>query len=282
MTEFHNILNFFVESLAGLYSRNEIQSLCFQVMQHLCNCSKASLFASDGIVLTEDQQTRLDSFIQRLQNHEPVQYVIGSCDFFDIKLHVDKRVLIPRPETEELVEWILNDNPNTKGSLFDICTGSGCIAITIKRYKPGFAVSALDLSAEAIFLAKENAETNNCEINFITDNILQLSKPIEEKFDIIVSNPPYVMEKEKMEMKANVLEYEPSMALFVPNDDPLRFYQAIGEFGLAHLNSGGKLYFEINETQGENTVNMLKNLGYKFITLKKDFFGKDRMVRAGI
>ncbi|HQJ90075.1 MAG TPA: peptide chain release factor N(5)-glutamine methyltransferase, partial [Paludibacteraceae bacterium] len=125
MTEFHNILNFFVESLAGLYSRNEIQSLCFQVMQHLCNCSKASLFASDGIVLTEDQKTRLDSFIQRLQNHEPVQYVIGNCDFFDIKLHVDKRVLIPRPETEELVEWILNDNPNTKGSLFDICTGSG-------------------------------------------------------------------------------------------------------------------------------------------------------------
>ncbi|MCB9017925.1 MAG: peptide chain release factor N(5)-glutamine methyltransferase [Paludibacteraceae bacterium] len=278
----HNILNHFIESLSGIYSRNEIQCICSQVMQHLCNCNKAALFATNGIVLTDGQKEKLDFFIKRLQANEPVQYVIGYCDFFDIKLHVNKSVLIPRPETEELVEWILNDNPKSDGSLFDICTGSGCIAITIKKYKPKFTVSALDFSDDAIHVAQENAEMNECSVHFLTDDILHPSKAIGERFDIIVSNPPYVMEKEKSAMSPNVLDYEPSVALFVPNEDPLRFYQAIGAFGQSHLNAGGKLYFEINETQGKATIALLKEQGYKYVTLKKDIFGKDRMIRADI
>ena len=262
-----NTLNYFYDQLAGIYSRNEIQSICFMVMQNLCGCTKAALFAADTLSLTEEQQSRLNSLMERLQKKEPIQYIIGHCHFFDINLEVNRNVLIPRPETEELVEWILKDNIQKEGSLFDICTGSGCIAITIKKYKPNFQVSALDLSEEAIATAKRNAEENECEIRFITD-------------DIIVSNPPYVMEKEKAQMEANVLEYEPAMALFVPNENPLVFYEAIGKFGLTHLNDGGKLYFEINEALGKETQELLEKQGYQEVTLKKDIFGKDRMIRA--
>lgn len=275
-----NTLNYFYDQLAGIYSRNEIQSICFMVMQNLCGCSKAALFAADSLTLTEEQQTRLNALMERLQKKEPIQYIIGHCHFFDINLEVNRNVLIPRPETEELVEWILKDNPQKEGSLFDICTGSGCIAITIKKYKPNFQVTALDLSEEAIATAKRNAEKNECEIRFITDDILAPQHITEEKYDIIVSNPPYVMEKEKAQMEANVLEYEPAMALFVPNENPLLFYESIGRFGLTHLYEGGKLYFEINEALGKETKELLENQGYQDVTLKKDIFGKDRMICA--
>lgn len=273
-------LNYFYDKLAGIYSRNEIQSICFLVMQSICNCTKASLYAAEAVQLTDEQQKRLDSLMERLQNKEPIQYIIGSCQFFDIHLNVNRSVLIPRPETEELVEWILKDNLNKEGSLFDICTGSGCIAITIKKYKPTYIVSALDLSEEAIATAQGNAEKNGCEIRFITDDILAPKKLSDEKYDIIVSNPPYVKEEEKTYMDDNVLNFEPHMALFVPDENPLLFYEAIGRFGLSHLNTGGKLYFEINEALGQETVALLEKQGYQEVTLKKDIFGKDRMVRA--
>lgn len=250
------------------------------VMQNICNCSRTDLLVADSINLTDEQKSRFDALMERLLNREPIQYIIGSCHFFDIELNVNNNVLIPRPETEELVDWILNDNANEVGSLFDICTGSGCIAISIKKNKPNFRVSALDLSEGAIETAQENARKNNCDIEFITDDILSPKHLAEAKHDIIVSNPPYVKEEEKADMEANVLEYEPAMALFVPDENPLLFYDAIGRYSHTHLNKGGKLYFEINEALGNETVALLEKIGFQNVTLKKDIFGKDRMVRA--
>jgi len=212
---------------------------------------------------------------------EPIQYILEECEFYGLPFYVNSSVLIPRPETEELVEWIISDHSNRNGNLLDIGSGSGCIAVSIANFLKSFSVSAVDVSGSALAVARRNAERNNCQVQFMQADILKPENNcFDGAFDVIVSNPPYVREKEKQQMSQNVLGYEPHLALFVPDEDPLLFYKAIALFGKRRLKTEGKLYLEINEGLGKESVTLLACLGYRDIILRKDIFGRDRMIRA--
>lgn len=277
-----NIFNFFNERLADIYPKNEIRSICLTLMQAVRKCTKASLLSATALSLTEEERSVLEEAVMRLRRHEPIQYIIGSCQFYGIECIVNRSVLIPRPETEELVEWVLTDSIGQRvcASVADLCTGSGCIAVALKKNRPDFRVTAVDLSADAIGTAQTNAARNGCEIHFVTDDVLAPQRSDKGKFDIIVSNPPYIKEEERSSMEANVLDYEPEMALFVPDENPLLFYEAIARYGKGHLNDGGQVYFEINQALGRETVALMEEAGYEEVMVRKDLLGKDRMVRA--
>ena len=228
-----------------------------------------------------------------LHNEKPIQYIIGETEFYRLPFYVNQHVLIPRPETEELVEWIIslpNSSQKEKNlNILDIGTGSGCIAISLAKNLPNASVFAIDISKKALQVAKQNAVLNEVTVEFIeydilSSNIIQTpsirGKNLNLKFDIIVSNPPYVRQLERQEIKNNVLNYEPHIALFVENDNPLLFYNHIIDFAKENLTKNGKLYVEINQYLGQETVTLLKEKGFTNIELKKDLFGNDRMVRA--
>lgn len=225
---------------------------------------------------------QLETFIPRLLKHEPWQYVIGQADFYNLKFKVDSSVLIPRPETEELVYWI-NQNHKNKGSLsiLDIGTGSGCIPITLKHLMPTASITAVDVSETALSIAQQNAEQIGVEVTFKKVDILKREDWSKlPNFDIIVSNPPYIPLKEKNLMRNNVLRFEPDLALFVEDKSPLLFYEVISDFALEKLSSRGYLYFEINEFLGQALVQLLQRKGFKSIELEQDMSGRDRMIRA--
>ena len=231
--------------------------------------------------LTEAELLKFESALQRLLNHEPVQYIIGETEFYGLPMKVDKNVLIPRPETEELVEWVLQDlktsgvdNPR----ILDIGTGSGCIAISLAKNIPGAAVTALDVSVGALQVAKANANLNGVSLDFDQIDILEVEK-LSVSYDIIVSNPPYVRELEKHEIRPNVLENEPETALFVKDENPLLFYEKITKLAQAGLKENGSLYFEINQYLGVETELLLKKAGFE-TELRKDFLGNDRMLKG--
>lgn len=228
--------------------------------------------------------SKLEDILKRLQNGEPVQYIIGKAFFYNSEFIVTPATLIPRPETEELVQWILDDarqHSASELSILDIGTGTGCIAISLKKELPKASVSALDVSPDALIVARENARLIDADVNFIEDNILAShAYKDENKLDIIVSNPPYVTPADKEQMHRNVTDFEPHTALFVPENDPLLFYKAIADFALEHLIESGLLYFEINESYGAETAAMLDAKGFKDIVLRKDLPGRDRMVRC--
>ena len=279
------------------------------LISHITGLSIAQLLAEPNLQLTEAQQEWFDNATARLENNEPLQHILGYSEFYGRKFKSDSRALVPRPETEELVEWILNDwstlnyqlsihNPqfsilNSQFStlnsqlstlnLLDIGTGTGCIALSLAKELPEAKVSALDISKEALSLARENAELLSAKnVQFIQGDILNHSSLLipHSSFQIIVSNPPYVRECEKAEMEANVLDYDPHTALFVSDEDPLIFYRAIGEFALTHLAPNGALYFEINQYLGRETCDLLVALGYKNVELRKDINDNPRMIKA--
>jgi release factor glutamine methyltransferase len=225
---------------------------------------------------------KFESAIHRLSLHEPIQYIIGETEFLGLKFKVDEHVLIPRPETEELVQWLLDDIRESKNpsnlKILDIGTGSGCIAISLAKNLPNAEIFALDISEKALKTAKENAGLNKVKVNFIQADILNL-EALAGKFDIIVSNPPYVREMEKTEMHRNVLENEPDLALYVKDTDPLIFYKKITKLAEESLIKEGNLYFEINQYLANETEEILKNFGFK-TGLKKDIFGNYRMLRG--
>lgn len=239
---------------------------------------------------TEMLYDQLFQMARRIAEGEPVQYVIGETEFCGLTFHVEPGVLIPRPETEELVQLVVNDYAGNQASvrLLDIGTGSGCIAVSLAHLLPGAKVEAWDISDDALMIAKGNAELNEVEVVFNKVDVLSFNAPnfqgstsIEDaQFDIIVSNPPYICNKEKADMEENVLAHEPHLALFVPDDDPLLFYRTIARLGLTALNSGGSLYFEINREYGQETIAMLCELGYVKVELHKDQYGNDRMIHA--
>ena len=235
-------------------------------------------FLKDDVTLTAEQETLLDNAIERLKKQEPIQYILGYSDFCGLRFKVTPATLIPRPETSELVEWIASEAAGRE-SILDIGTGSGCIAVSLAHKMPQSKVTAWDISHEALAIAAENSKANGCVVTFEQVDILAY-EPTGEQFDIIVSNPPYIKENEKEAMHANVLDWEPHTALFVPNNDPLLFYRTIAEKGLTLLKPGGSLYFEINRAHGKDTVDMLAALGYTSIELRKDFADNDRMIRA--
>ena len=271
----------FLDNLSKSYDEKEILSFFFQSVQKVTGCSKSVLLANPAFSFSDEQEKRLDAILIRLQAMEPIQYILEECEFYGLSFCVNPSVLIPRPETEELVEWIISDYSGQSGNLLDIGTGSGCIAVAAGKFLKSFSISAIDLSEAALAVAKENAERNHCRVQFMQADILKPDDmDFDGDFDVIVSNPPYVCEREKGRMSQNVLRYEPHLALFVRDDDPLLFYKAIALFGKRRLKAEGKLYLEINEELGKECVALLASLGYRDIVLRKDIFGRDRMIRA--
>ena len=266
------------KNLSCSYTAGEISALTRIIATELLGVSQMAFYLKDDITLTAKQQTLLDNAIERLKKQEPIQYILGYCDFCGLRFKVTPATLIPRPETSELAEWIVSEATGD-GSILDIGTGSGCIAVSLAHKMPQSKVTAWDISPDALAVATENSKANGCAVAFEEVDILAY-KPTGELFDIIVSNPPYIKENEKAEMHSNVLDWEPHTALFVPDSDPLLFYRTIAEKGLALLKPGGKLYFEINRAHGKETMEMIAALGYTSIELRKDFAENDRMIRA--
>ena len=272
------IANIIREGLSSHHPTGEIAALTRIIATELLGVSQMTFFLKDDVTLTAEQQTLLGNAIERLKKQEPIQYILGYCDFCGLRFKVTPATLIPRPETSELVEWIASEAIG-KESILDIGTGSGCIAISLAHSVAQSKVTAWDISHDALAVAAENSKANGCNVTFEHVDILAY-QPTGEQFDIIVSNPPYIKENEKEAMHANVLDWEPHTALFVPDSDPLLFYRTIAEKGLTLLKPGGSLYFEINRAHGKETAEMLAALGYTSIKLRKDFADNDRMIRA--
>lgn len=272
------IANIIREGLSSHYPAGEVTALTRIIATELLGFSQTTFFLKDDVSVTVEQQDQLDNAIERLKKQEPIQYILGYCDFCGLRFKVTPATLIPRPETSELVEWVASEATG-KESILDIGTGSGCIAVSLAHKLPQSKVTAWDISNDALAVAAENSNANGCNVAFELVDILA-HQPSGELFDIIVSNPPYIKENEKESMHANVLDWEPHTALFVPDSDPLLFYRTIAEKGRSILKPGGRLYFEINRAHGKETMGMLSALGYTNIELRKDFAENDRMIRA--
>lgn len=272
----------FKNTLKNLYPQTEIDSFFSILSEFYFNLKRIDIALNPNLLV---DKTKFDNAITDLINQKPIQYIIGETEFFGLTFKVDKNVLIPRPETEELVQKIINDNKSNQKeiNILDIGTGSGCIAISLAKNLQNSKVFALDVSEEALQVASKNAINNKVNVDFILDNILNSKFNSEisvhnSKFDIIVSNPPYVRDLEKQEIAKNVLDNEPHIALFVKDDNPLLFYDKIADFAQKHLNKNGKLYFEINQYLGNETVSLLTKKGFKNIELQKDIYGNDRII----
>lgn len=275
-----DIERFAYRELEDIYNRNEIRTLLQMMFEHFLGWSVAHLLVSKNATINQSDLLKLNFAIKDLRHGKPIQYIIGSTEFCNLTLSVSPHTLIPRPETAELVYLIADKEKERQPQyILDLCTGSGCIAIALAKAFPAAKVFASDISAEAMAVAKKNAECNKADVSFVIADILREENPAGESYDIIVSNPPYVREMEKVMMNRNVLDYEPHIALFVPDGDPLMFYRHIAEFASKHLRTGGKLYLEINEALGNETAALLEKQGYRPI-IHKDSFGKDRMIEA--
>lgn len=296
---------YFFTELKSIQEDSEIESFFYILTEYLHQLQRIDIVLNPDIEISEDDLKKWKTIISELQSEKPIQYITGESWFYGYRFEVNENTLIPRPETEELVEWIVESTKlevrSRKFSILDIGTGSGCIPISLKKEIPTADVFAIDVSENAIETAKINAINNDVEVHFVLQNILevnnfeeltasnsQLPAPSSQlpassfllpaSFDIIVSNPPYVRNLEKEEIKKNVLEYEPHLALFVEDNDALLFYRKIAQLALTGLKPNGKLFFEINQYLGKETVELLENLGFKNIELRKDFVGNDRMI----
>ena len=266
------------KELAPYYDQRESKALARIVIEDVLHLSLTKIMAGIEKPLTQEQQTRLHNVVRRLKNHEPIQYIIGQTDFCDIPIRVNSSVLIPRPETEQIVTIVTSLFDDTQDiSLMDACTGSGCIAIAIKVQRPQWHIEACDISPQALQTARFNAELNNADIGFSNIDILSDTLP-DRHFDIITSNPPYVMNKEKAFMQQNVLQHEPHLALFVDDSDPLVFYRALATLGTRSLHKDGILICEINHLLSGETENLFKAQGYADVTIINDSFNKPRFV----
>jgi release factor glutamine methyltransferase len=275
-----DILGQFKIELRGMYPENEIRNIGYLVTEQLLNYSKIDFHLKDQEPISPESAEKFKQTLTRLKNWEPVQYIIGTTEFYGLPFRVDRRVLIPRPETEELAEWIIRENSGKPVSILDIGTGSGCIAVTLAKNLPQASISACDISEEALALAGVNAEINRASVRFYAMDVLNGNVYVPEKVDVIVSNPPYVRQEEKRLMRRNVLDYEPERALFVPDENPLVFYRSIALMGRKYLNDGGRLYLEINEQFPSELTRLLENTGYYGIQVRKDLSGKPRMIKG--
>lgn len=276
---------FFSNELADVYPKTELDTFFFLLIEDKLNLQRVDTVLQPDFIIVDDQLLELKNIIKRLQKEEPIQYIIGNTEFFGLPFQVNEHTLIPRPETEELVEWILNEVKqlqilsNHKLKILDIGTGTGCIPISLAKNLKNVEVSAIDVSKKALKIAQQNALLNNVEIHFLEVDILKAYQ-LPLQYDIIVSNPPYVRELEKVEIKNNVLLNEPHLALFVDNDNPLIFYNKITDLAKQHLTTNGLLFFEINQYLGNETLEMIRQKGFQNTVLKKDLFNNDRMVKA--
>ena len=276
----NSIIDFFKSELKSIYTEEEIKNLIFYSFNHLVNFSRIDLITKQENRVSESELLKFNNVVKELKKQKPIQYILGNTDFYGLRFNVNESVLIPRQETEELIDWIIKEYSFIK-SILDIGTGSGNIPISLKKNIPTSVVFSIDISESAINIAKENAKLNDVEINFILKDIRDSENTNDlGLFDIIVSNPPYVCESEKKLMQKNVLDFEPHSALFVEDNEPLIFYDKISNFAMDHLSKNGLLFFEINECFGIDVSNMLENKGFTEIELKKDLNNKDRFIKG--
>lgn len=275
----HPIYTYIKESLHGVYPEAESTALAKWILTEVFRFSVTALYTGKDNDFPEDKRRKLENMLARLKQYEPLQYIIGEVSFAGVQLEVSPAVLIPRPETSELIDWIAGDYPYGKIGILDVGTGSGCIPIALAHRLPEVRVTSWDVSEEALQVAARNVVRNEVAVSLERVDVLsELIPPIS--VDVLVSNPPYITEKERVDMERNVLDWEPELALFVPDEDPLRFYRRIAEVGQKVLPEGGALYYEINRAYGPDTVALLQSMGYDAIELRKDMFGNDRMVKA--
>lgn len=277
-----DIRSYYAQQLFKFYDERETENLIFMLLEDFAGVSKSELIINPEFTINESELLNIHFAVKDLKNYKPIQYILGKTEFYGIPILVNSNVLIPRPETEELIDWVKNDvKKNDNLSALDIGTGSGCIAIALKMTLPDLNIQAIDMSMGAIEMAEQNAKMNQTDITFSQINFLNRNEWKNlGQYNIIISNPPYVRNSEKAQMKKNVLNYEPENALFVDENDPLVFYKAIAEFAKSNLKTGGSLYCEINQYLGENTVEMFESYGFKEIQLKKDFKENNRFIKT--
>jgi release factor glutamine methyltransferase len=285
-----DVIRYFREELKDTYERDELETILKYCFEAFLNVKRASLILKENDTISESELLKFNFAIKDLRKQKPIQYILGEADFYRLKFKVNEHVLIPRPETEELVDLIIKEyqvaGSKTQDSrqttnILDIGTGSGCIAVALKKNISNANVSAMDVSKEALLIAKQNAQQNNVDVNFLLQNILSVEN-WKGNYDIIVSNPPYICLSEKESLHKNVVEHEPHLALFVNDDDPLLFYKSIAEFALKHLNKNGKLYFEINQAFALESKQILQEKGFKNVEVIKDLNNNYRILHGHI
>jgi release factor glutamine methyltransferase len=273
----------FAYELKSIYDEKEVESFFYIVLEAFHQMKRIDFALQPDFELDSIQLLQWETVLSQLVEHKPIQYILGETEFFGLPFYVNENTLIPRPETEELVDWIIQqskvESRKSKVKILDIGTGSGCIAISLAKNLPNAEVYALDVSDKALEVAKKNAKNNNVDVHFLHQSILEKDN-LNQIFDIIVSNPPYVRNLEKEEIKKNVLDFEPHLALFVEDNDALLFYRKIAQLAQKNLSEGGQLYFEINQYLGKEMVNLLEIYKFSNIELRKDIYGNDRMIRS--
>ena len=273
----------FIQELSGIYDVLEVESFFYLILEEKHNLRQIDLALNPDLAFSEQEIEEWSMFVTELKKEIPIQYLLGKTNFYGLDFEVNSNVLIPRPETEELVEWIIKENSNNEKhkelKILDIGTGSGCIAISLAKNLSKAQVFAIDVSEGALATAKRNATSNGVSVTFLHKNILE-TDDLMQVFDVIVSNPPYVRNLEKEEIKKNVLEYEPHLALFVEDDDALIFYRKIAQLAQKNLINSGQLYFEINQYLGKEMIDLLEKMNFKNVELRKDIYGNDRMTRG--
>lgn len=275
-----DVMNMFREGLSGYYSEGEIRNMFYLASEHLLNYSKIDIHLKGQDPISSEVLENFSKFLARLLDWEPVQYILGAAEFYGLSFQVDPRVLIPRPETEELVDWMVKEERGRVADILDLGTGSGCIAVSLAVNLPGAKVSACDISEEALAVARENAAANQAAVGFFRLDILDAGSVLPQQYQVMVSNPPYVSQMEKTFMRRNVLDFEPGLALFVPDSDPLCHYRNLALLGRKYLKDGGLLYLEINEKFPRETVRLLESAGFYGVEIRQDINGKARMVKA--
>lgn len=273
--------DFIRTNLREYYPADEISQLIFLIFNHLLNYSKIDIHLNERFQISDKIYKQTENIVLQLRNYKPIQYIFGETEFYGLKFYVNSSVLIPRPETEELVRWIIDDNKQKHLKILDVGTGSGCIAVTLAKFMKRVAVTATDLSQQAISMAEKNAGLNGVSVRLFKHDILSEENIFPDAFfDLVVSNPPYVLKSEAASMGLNVKNYEPGEALFVDDEDPLVYYRSILKFCKKYLKEKGLLYIEINELMGLSVTKLLADSGFSDLMLRKDLNGKDRMVRA--
>ncbi len=276
----HPVYQHIKKELSSFYAEGEASAMAKWISSDILHLSTMELYTGKDMNFSTKEWKEVEDILARLKQREPLQYILQEAPFCGLSFHVEKGVLIPRPETEELVEWIVSDCQEAgKVRILDIGTGSGCIPVALAEKLPEAEVASCDISAEALRVAAVNVKRYGGKVTLFQADILQDELP-DCRVDVLVSNPPYITESERGEMEVNVLDWEPELALFVPDTDPLRFYRRIARKGLDWLTEGGALYFEINRAYGAETVRMLEECGYRDIALRKDLSGNDRMIKA--
>jgi release factor glutamine methyltransferase len=273
----------FIQELSTIYDAGEAESFFYLILEEKQKLKRIDLALNPDLTITNNEIKLWNSILVELKKEIPIQYVLGKTSFYGLEFGVNENVLIPRPETEELVEWIIDSWKSEVRCqnlrILDIGTGSGCIAISLAKNIPNAPVFAVDVSEKALAIAQKNAQSNEVNVTFIHKNILE-TEDLDEQFDIIVSNPPYVRELEKVEIKKNVLDNEPHLALFVEDNDALVFYRKIAELAQKNLAPNGQLFFEINQYLGKEMVELLEKMNFKNVELRKDIYGNDRMMKG--